>query len=114
MLTANSPLLESIRQLEANAASKEVTYEAALSEKDSFIASLTKAKGMEHYFSSFFIGFTVISSLFFDFLYFGRKFAYSYMILYFKIKKVSLLISFHNAKTLPIVYIDFPSFTSAR
>uniref|UniRef100_A0A0M3IR28 TMF_TATA_bd domain-containing protein n=1 Tax=Ascaris lumbricoides TaxID=6252 RepID=A0A0M3IR28_ASCLU len=41
---ANSPLLESIRQLEANAASKEVTYEAALSEKDSFIASLTKAK----------------------------------------------------------------------
>uniref|UniRef100_A0A915C8L1 TATA element modulatory factor 1 TATA binding domain-containing protein n=1 Tax=Parascaris univalens TaxID=6257 RepID=A0A915C8L1_PARUN len=40
---ANSPLLESIRQLEANAASKEITYETALNEKDSFITALTKA-----------------------------------------------------------------------
>ncbi|VDK50666.1 unnamed protein product [Anisakis simplex] len=41
---ANSPLLESIRQLESDAKSKEVAHEASINEKDLIIASLTKTK----------------------------------------------------------------------
>ncbi|KHN85824.1 hypothetical protein Tcan_10354 [Toxocara canis] len=41
---ANSPLLESIRQMEADAKSKEAAHDEAVREKDLFIAALAKAK----------------------------------------------------------------------